>query len=117
MEWAYGLNHLVKMMTDKKSPKNLENIINNQEQKPEGLSFPCEYPVKAMGENSQKFLQEMLFIAQKHCPETEHHHVRTNQSKTGKYQSVTITVQVQSRTHLETLYSEKKSHKDVKWTL
>lgn len=104
-------------MTNKKFPKNITNIVKNQEEKPEGLTFPCEYPVKAMGENSNKFLQEMLFIAQKHCPETKESHVRTNQSKTGKYQSVTITVQVSSRAHLEGLYSEIKSHKDVKWTL
>jgi putative lipoic acid-binding regulatory protein len=70
-----------------------------------------------MGENTQRFFQEMLFIAQKHCPETTENHVRTNLSKTGKYQSVTITVQVESRNHLEALYLEIKSHKDVKWTL
>ena len=59
----------------------------------------------------------MLFIAQKHCPDTEEHHVRTNQSRTEKYQSVTITVNVESRTHLENLFIEIRSHKDVKWTL
>ena len=105
------------MMINKKLPKEITSIVNNQQEKPEGLVFPCEYPVKAMGENSQKFLQEMLFIAQKHCPETTEIHVRTNTSKTGKYQSVTITVQVESRDHLESLYFEIKSHKDVKWTL
>ena len=105
------------MMTNKNTPKDISSIVANQEEKPEGLVFPCEYPVKAMGENTNKFLQEMLFIAQKHCPDTNEAHVRTNQSKTGKYQSVTITVQIESRTHLENLYFEMKSHKDVKWTL
>ena len=104
-------------MTNKKLPKDITSIIKNQQEKPEGLVFPCEYPIKAMGINTQKFLQEMLFIAQKHSPETTEAHVRTNQSKTGKYQSVTITVQVQSRGHLESLYFEVKNHKDVKWTL
>ena len=104
-------------MTNKKSPRNITSIIENQDTKPEGLTFPCEYPVKAMGDNTEKFLQEMLFIAQKHCEDTTEEHVRTNQSKTGKYQSVTITVQVTSRTHLEGLYYEIKNHKDVKWTL
>ena len=70
-----------------------------------------------MGENSNRFLQEMLFIAQKHCPDTHEKHVRSNVSKTGKYQSVTITVNVETRIHLEGLYMEIKSHKDVKWTL
>jgi len=104
-------------MKNKNTPKDLTSIIANQKEKPEGLTFPCEYPVKAMGANTNKFLQEMLFIAQKHCPDTQDSHVRTNQSKTGKYQSVTITVQVESRSHLEGLYLEMKSHKDVKWTL
>ena len=104
-------------MNKTKTPRDIESIINNQQEKPEGLVFPCEYPIKAMGENSQRFLQEMLFITQKHCPETTEDHVRTNVSKTGKYQSVTITVQVKSRVHLESLYFEIKDHKDVKWTL
>ena len=104
-------------MSSKKTPQDITSIVNNQEHKPEGLHFPCEYPIKAMGENTNKFLQEMLFIAQKHCPDTAEHHVRTSQSKTGKYQSVTITVQVETRTHLESLYFDIKNHKDVKWTL
>jgi len=104
------------MMTDKKIT-NLETLAEQQKDKVEGLTFPCNYPIKAMGENSTKFLQEMLFIAQKHCPKTEECHVRTSVSKTGKYQSVTITVEVNSREHLEDLYGEIKVHKDVKWIL
>ena len=108
------------MMTNKKTQRNITNIFKdkkNKENEPEGLTFPCQYPIKAMGVNTQKFLQEMLFIVQKHCPETKEHHVRSSQSRTGKYQSVTITVEVHSRIHLEGLYIEIKSHKDVKWTL
>lgn len=97
--------------------KTIEDVVSSQDNQPEGLTFPCSYPVKAMGENSNKFLQEMLFIAQKHCPDTQEHHVRTSKSRTGKYQSVTITVEVESREHLEGLYIEIRSHKDVKWTL
>ncbi|MBL4661439.1 MAG: DUF493 domain-containing protein [Alcanivoracaceae bacterium] len=105
-------------MSDKDSKeRNITNIIKDQESEPEGLSFPCKYPIKAMGENTNRFLQEMLFIAQKHCPDTQEHHVRSNKSKTGKYQSVTITVEIKSRAHLEGLYIEIKSHKDVKWIL
>jgi putative lipoic acid-binding regulatory protein len=101
------------MMTNKK----IEEILNNQETKPEGLTFPCDYPVKAMGPNTEKFKQEMLFIAQKYCTRAEEKHLRSSLSKTGKYQSVTITIIAKSRTHLEEIYAELKSHKDVKWTL
>lgn len=98
--------------------KNLTDVIQeNLDKKPEGLTFPCDYPVKAMGPNTEKFKQEMLFIVQKHFHEVTPSDMRTNQSKTGKFQSVTITVHAKSRLQLEALYSEIKAHKDVKWTL
>lgn len=106
------------MMTNKHPPRSLVNVIkDNQDKEPEGLTFPCEYPVKAMGINTEKFKQEMLFIVQKHFHEVNESDLRTNQSKTGKYQSVTITVHATSRLQLEALYREIKVHKDVKWTL
>lgn len=105
-------------MTDKHPPRSLVNILKEHpEKEAEGLSFPCDYPVKAMGPNTEKFKQEMLFIVQKHFHEVNESGLRTNQSKTGKYQSVTITVHAKSRLQLEALYREIKVHKDVKWTL
>ncbi len=96
----------------------ITNIVkDNLDKEPEGLSFPCDYPVKAMGTNTDKFRQEILFIVQKHFHEIKASDMRTNQSKTGKYQSVTITVHAKSRLQLEALYREIKVHKDVKWTL
>jgi len=106
------------MMTDKHPPRSVVNVIKvNQDKQPEGLIFPCEYPVKAMGINTEKFRQEMLFIVQKHFHAVKESNLRTNISKTGKYQSVTITVHATSRLQLEALYREIKAHKDVKWTL
>ena len=106
------------MMSDKNVPRNITDIIkDNKDKKPEGLTFPCVYPVKAMGANTEKFKQEMLFIAQKHFEEVTESHVRTNQSKTGKYQSVTIHVEATSRAQLEALFLEIKAHIDVKWML
>ncbi len=100
-------------MTDKK----IEEKVKDQQSEPEGLTFPCDYPVKAMGPNTEKFKQEMLFIAQKHCTRVNEEFLRTNISKTGKYQSITITIVAKSRVHLEGVYAEIKSHVDVKWTL
>jgi len=97
--------------------KNLNEIIENQEKKPEGLIFPCQYPVKALGNNTNSFVEEMLFIAQKHCKETKDCDVKCRQSRNGKYQSVTINVKAKSREQLESLFAELKLHNDVKWLL
>jgi putative lipoic acid-binding regulatory protein len=101
------------MMTN----KNIEEIVKTQDNQPDGLTFPCDYPIKAMGPNTEKFKQEMLFIAQKYCSRAEEKHLRSNLSKTGKYQSVTIIIVAKSREHLQEIYAELKSHNDVKWTL
>lgn len=106
------------MMTDKHPPRSLVNVLKeNQDKEAEGLTFPCDYPVKAMGINTEKFRQEMLFIVQKHFQLVTEADLRFSQSKTGKYQSVTINVLATSRLQLEALYREIKIHKDVKWTL
>lgn len=105
------------MMMKNKNINRLESVIEDNKDQAQGLVFPCSYPVKAMGENTPKFLQEMLFIAQKHCPNTLECHVKRTESRTGKYQSITITVEVDSREHLESLYAEIKAHESVKWIL
>ncbi|MCF6318032.1 MAG: DUF493 domain-containing protein [Proteobacteria bacterium] len=109
-------------MTDKHPPRSLVNVLKEHQDKEmdtkaEGLTFPCDYPVKAMGINTEKFRQEMLFIVQKHFQLVTEADLRFSQSKTGKYQSVTINVHATSRLQLEALYREIKVHKDVKWTL
>ncbi|MCF6288331.1 MAG: DUF493 domain-containing protein [Proteobacteria bacterium] len=99
-------------------PRSIVNVIKeHQDKEPEGLTFPCDYPVKVMGINTEKFKQEILFIVQKHFHSVTEADLRTNKSKTGKYQAVTITVPATSRLQLEALYREIKVHKDVKWTL
>ena len=106
------------MMTDKHPPRSLVNVLKEHpEKEAEGLTFPCDYPVKAMGINTEKFRQEMLFIVQKHFHAVQEADIRFSESKTGKYQSVTIPVHATSRLQLEALYREIKVHKDVKWTL
>ncbi len=97
--------------------KDLTEIIAKQEEKPQGLTFPCHYPVKALGKNTNSFLQEVLFIAQKHCKNTQQCDVSCKLSRNGKYQSVTINVYAENRQQLENLFAELQQHNDVKWLL
>lgn len=82
-----------------------------------GFEFPCEYPVKAMGPNTDDFLLKITELVKQHAPEVSKHSVQSKISKTGKYQSVTVLVYAQSKDHLINIYQEIRQVEEVVWTL
>ncbi len=92
-------------------------IDNPQDSAPEGLTFPCEYPIKAMGENRDDFQQTIYQCIKQHAPEVSLESIQIKNSKTGKYLSVTVLVYAQSREHLINIYQDVRQLDGVVWTL
>lgn len=84
---------------------------------PKGFDFPCEYPVKAMGPNTDEFIIKITEIVKQHAPEVSRNSVHCRASSSGKYQSVTVLVYAQSKDHLINIYQEIRSVEEVVWTL
>ena len=68
------------------------------------LKFPCEFPIKVMGEASDHFDALVVEIVRRHCPDLGEGAVSTRASRKGNYVSVTVTIQAQSRTQLDSIY-------------
>lgn len=81
------------------------------------LTFPCQFPIKIMGLQSDSFETAMVMVARKHIPNLGEGSVKSRPSKTGKYLSVTITFQATSREQLDNLYRELSARDDVKMVL
>lgn len=81
------------------------------------LEFPCQFPIKVMGDNSAGFENEIVMIVRKHAPQPGESAVRSKPSKTGKYLSVTVTFTAESKAQLDNLYREVNSHPQVKMVL
>jgi len=82
------------------------------------IEFPCEFPLKIMGNNKANFVHLMSNLVSKHIshaitPEA----IETRESKTGKYLSITLTITAESKQQLDTIYQELYEHVDVKMTL
>ncbi|MGY6555311.1 MAG: YbeD family protein [Wenzhouxiangella sp.] len=82
-----------------------------------GLEFPCAYPVKVMIEKTAAARREVLAVAAAHAPFSLSGDVRYRPSRNDRYESITITVQVESRSQLEGLYGALRALKVVKMTL
>lgn len=77
------------------------------------LTFPCEFPIKVMGPNTQEFEMKIIALVRKYVPDLGEGSVFTRLSKDKNYQSITITVHATSQKQLDDIYQEISSDKDV----
>jgi len=77
------------------------------------LEFPCKFPIKAMGKNEAGFQPLVENIILSHAEIYADEPVTTNPSSTGKYVSVTITVEALSQDQLDRIYQDLTDNKQV----
>jgi len=81
------------------------------------LTFPCEFPIKAMGRRSDTFQTEVVEIVRKHTPKLSENAVTSRISENGNYVSITITITATSKEQLDRIYLELNAHEMVLMTL
>jgi uncharacterized protein len=77
------------------------------------LSFPCDFPIKAMGKATDDFDVLIVGLIRKHSPDIQEGAVKSRLSKEGRFISVTVTIQAQSREQLDNIYLELTAEKRV----
>ena len=80
------------------------------------LQFPCSFPVKVMGPNTEAFSSTVLAIIEKHISPS-HIAYSSRLSSGNKYLSLTATITAQSKEQLDALYAELNAHELVLVTL
>ena len=81
------------------------------------IDFPCEFPIKVMGETQDTFSQTIIALIQTIVPSFNATHVEMRASSGGKYISLTCTVYVISQTQLDNIYRLVSVHPLVKFAL
>lgn len=81
------------------------------------LAFPCDFPIKIMGQTQPGFAQTILGVVLRHAPDFDAATMEMRNSRQGKYLSLTVTVRATSRTQLDDLYRELCDHPMVKMVL
>ncbi len=89
-------------------------MISNEESP---LKFPCEFPIKVVGEHCDEFEIAVLTIVRKHIPELAENSITTRMSKKGKYLAITVTVLAQSKAQLDAIYQDLSAHELVMMAL
>lgn len=77
------------------------------------LEFPCDFPIKAMGEASFGFDALIVGLVREHVPDLHEGAVSTRESRNGKYLSVTVKIRATSQQQLDEIYRTLSGHKRV----
>jgi len=82
------------------------------------MTFPCHFPVKVVGKACDEFELSVVAIAQAYDPEfSTDIHVKRHESRTGKYQSLTLDMHATSREQLDAIYHDLKNCEWVLWAI
>ncbi|QKT02880.1 DUF493 domain-containing protein [Ectothiorhodospiraceae bacterium 2226] len=68
------------------------------------LQFPCRFPIKVMGPTRPGFSEEVCRLVRAQAPDLGDADVRCRASSGGRYLSVTVTINAQSRAQLDAIY-------------
>ncbi len=81
------------------------------------MEFPCQFPIKAMGKAEDDFDILVVSIIRKHVADLSENAVKSRLSKEGKFVSITVTVNAESKQQLDNIYLELTGQEKVLWAL
>lgn len=78
------------------------------------IEYPCDFPIKVMGETHEEFLKIIMDVVVPHDPYLTIEKIEVRTSKEGKYTSLTLMIRAIDQIQLDTIYRALTSHKMVK---
>lgn len=76
-------------------------------------NFPCAFPLKVFGRNSDELEALVVEIVRRHAPDLEDSAVSRRTSGGDAYRSITATFTAHSREQLDALYLELSQHEQI----
>jgi putative lipoic acid-binding regulatory protein len=77
------------------------------------FEFPCDFPIKIMGEASDEFRSLAIGIVTRHFGTLDAGSIEERPSSGGRYLGLTITVRAESKAQLDAVYAELTSCRQV----
>ncbi len=84
---------------------------------PPRIEFPCDYPIKVLGEVSAGFEDMVVQIMHKHDPQFDPATVTQRDSRNGNYLSIKVVIRATGEEQLQALFAELKQTGRIKMVL
>lgn len=93
------------------------NKLNLKSFQEEIFNFPCDYPIKVMGKDSQALHVVIRTIIERHTGEIHSTQITSKKSTKGNYISYTIRIVATSVSQLDSINKELQDHPLVAYIL
>jgi hypothetical protein len=70
------------------------------------FQFPCEFPIKVLGRDSESFRSLTLAIVERHAGPLAAESITERLSRKGRFLALTYTIRAESRAQLDRIYQE-----------
>lgn len=88
------------------------------DQQPPKIEFPCpDYPVKVMGDSGQNFHRFAIEVMERHAPGLDQTRITINESRGGRFQSITFFITATGVEQLQALHEELRANSMTKIVL
>lgn len=81
------------------------------------FEFPCHFPIKAMGKNTPNLDVIVMEIVRRHVDNLGEAALKIRESKGGKYASITVSIEAQSKAQLDAIYMDLTACPDILMSL
>ena len=78
-----------------------------------GFEFPCAYEIKAMGLDDGDFDRLVVEIIRRYSDRVREDSIRLRASRGGRYVSVSVVIEAESREQLDAIYDALTAHEKV----
>ena len=81
------------------------------------IEFPCDYPIKVMGDAGEVLYDHVMMVMERHAPGFDQTLVKVRDSSRGTYQSITVVITATGKPQLENIFQDLKVSSAVKMVL
>ncbi len=81
------------------------------------IEFPCEYPIKVMGDAGEELHNLVIEVMERHAPGFDRSAMTVRDSSRGTFQSITVTITATGKPQLQAIFDDLKVSKLVKMVL
>jgi len=73
------------------------------------VEFPCDYPIKIVGDAAPDFERVVIEIVEQHAPGVDRTTINAVDSRNGRFRSVRVTITATGHDQLEALFASLKA--------
>ena len=81
------------------------------------ITFPCDYPIKVIGDMTPDFKDFVVRVARRHDPHLQEKDVSVNSSRNGRFLSVRLVIRATGEPQISSLFNDLKGSGRVRMVL